>query len=194
MKKSVRFWTLLLCLLLLTGCLGGLPAEDTLALSRKGGVTRTVVEDFDKDFYDEAELLGEIEEELADYNKNFGTDHLKLKKFQVKDGVATLQLQFDEAKYYADYAGVILFDGTTEEAEAQGYDLSGEYMDAEGSLTDVQTATGDQEARVLVLEEAVTAEVPGSILCVSREGNVEITGKHTAKVKEEGRTALIVYH
>lgn len=193
MKKPVRMWMLLLCLLFLTGCSGKVPEQNTLAVNRKGAVTRTIVEDFSKDFYDETELAGEIEAEAADYNKNFGTDHLKVKKFEVRDGVATLQLYFDEAKYYADYSKVKLFHGTIAEAEAEGYDLSGECMDSEGSLTDVNTAANLEKAKVLVLEEATAAEVPGTIVCVSREGNVEITGRDTAEVKEEGKTAFIIY-
>lgn len=194
MKKSVRIWTMLLCLLLLAGCSGKTPEQDTLAVNKRGGITRTVVEDFGKDFYDEAELAGEIEKEIADYNKNFGADHLRLKKFEVGDGVAVLQLLFDEARYYADYSGVSLFNGTIAEAKAEGYDLSGECMDPEGSLTDANTAADPEKAKVLVLEEAVAAEVPGTIVCVSREGNVEITGRNTAEVKEEGKTAFIIYN
>lgn len=49
----------------------------------------------DKDFYDSEELQGEIESELAEYNKNYATDHITMKKFEVKDGTATLQLVFD---------------------------------------------------------------------------------------------------
>lgn len=194
MRKSVRIGTLLLCLLLLAGCSGKLPDQSLLAVSKNGGITRTVVEDFAKDYYDEAELSGEIEEELADYNRNFGADHVKLKKFRVKDGTAALQLHFDEARYYADYADTILFNGSISEAEEAGYDLSGECMDKDGSLTDVRTAAEPDSAKVLVLEEATAVEVPGSIVCVSREGGVEITGRKTAEVKEEGKTAFIIYN
>jgi hypothetical protein len=162
-------------------------------VDKKGVVTYTVVEDFDKSFYDEAELQGEIEEDIQNYNKNFAADHLTLKKFQVEDGVASLQLKFDEVRYYADYSGQVLFQGSIEDAQAAGYEVSGECLDTEGSLTDVDSIAGGSKAKVIVTNEAVQVEVPGKILCVSSSGNVEITGKKTAAVQEEGQTAFIIY-
>lgn len=192
MKKCIRMWFLALGILLLAGCGSAVPGDDTISIDKKGRVTCTVVEDFDKDFYDADELKAMIDEDIADYNVNFGQDHLKLKKYEVKNGIAVLQTQFDEAKYYADYSGYTLFSGTVAEARAQGFDLSGECMGTDGSLTDPDSLEGTDKLKVLVLEEAVDVEVPGSIVCVSRRGNVIITDKKKASV-QEAEQAFIIY-
>ena len=102
MRKSVCFVLLACMISALAGC-GSVPKESTLAIDKKGKITDTVVESFDKDFYDSEELQKEIESELAEYNKNFAADHITMKKFEVKDGTATLQLVFDGSEYYEDY-------------------------------------------------------------------------------------------
>ncbi len=192
MKRAIHIWILGFCFLFLAGCSKSIPDKSTISVSKKGVVTCTAVEEFGKSFYDTAELQSEIEEEIAAYNGKFSEEHLTLNSFEVEDGIAKLQIEFDEAKYYADYSGMALFVGSVAEAQASGYDLSGEYMDPEGSLTDLETE-GAAGRNVLVLQEAVQVEVPGNILCVSRDGNVEITGKRTAVVQEEASAAVIVY-
>ncbi len=195
MRKLVYLWILTLSFLFLAGCaLEAVPDENTLSVDKKGKITCTVVEDFGKGFYDAEELQGEIEKEIEAYNKNFSVAHLELKTFEVEDGVAKLQTSFDEAKYYVDYSGLTLFVGSVAEAEDSGYDLSGEYMDTEGSLTDFSLISDVQQAKVLVLEleEAARVVVPGKIICASRSGNVQIVGTSEAMV-EEKQQACILY-
>ena len=156
----------------LIGCGGSVPKESTIAVDKKGKITDTIVEEFDKDFYDSEELQGEIESELAEYNKNYATDHITMKKFEVKDGTATLQLVFDGSEYYEDYTETTLFNGT------------------KLSLGDLD---GADEAKVLVMEtdETVKVEVPGTILAVSAGGNVNVTGKKQAAVADGGLSYII---
>ena len=52
MRKSVCFCLLICMLSVLAGCGGSVPAESTIALDKKGKITDTIVEKFDKDFYD----------------------------------------------------------------------------------------------------------------------------------------------
>lgn len=192
MRKSVCFVLLACMISALAGC-GSVPKESTLAIDKKGKITDTVVESFDKDFYDSEELQKEIESELAEYNKNFAADHITMKKFEVKDGTATLQLVFDGSEYYEDYTENTLFTGTLPEAEAEGYELSGELLDADGAKTDRTSLKDADEAKVLVLEtdEAMQVEVPGKILAVSAGGNVSVTGKKQAAVTDGGLSFII---
>lgn len=180
MRKSVCFCLLICMLSVLIGCGGSVPKESTIAVDKKGKIIDTIVEEFDKDFYDSEELQGEIESELAEYNKNYATDHITMKKFEVKDGTATLQLVFDGSEYYEDYTETTLFNGTVAEAQAGGYELNGELLDADG-------------AKVLVMEtdETVKVEVPGTILAVSAGGNVNVTGKKQAAVADGGLSYII---
>ena len=178
MRKSVCFCLLIGMLSVLVGCGGSVPKESTIAVDKKGKITDTIVEEFDKDFYDSEELQGEIESELAEYNKNYATDHITMKKFEVKDGTATLQLVFDGSEYYEDYTE------TT---------LNGELLDADGAKTSLGDLDGADEAKVLVMEtdETVKVEVPGTIFAVSAGGNVNVTGKKQAAVADGGLSYII---
>lgn len=191
MRKRISLCLLMCSILLFSGCKGALPEDDTISVDKKGRVTSTIVEEFDKEFYDAEELEGEIDEELAKYNQNFAADHIRKEAFKVEDGTASLQLVFDEWKYYSDYTGLTLFAGTVSEAEEEGYDLSGEYLDADGSLTDVETVSAGEDVHVLILEEAVKVQVPGKILAVSPSDNVTVTDSREASVQEAGLSYII---
>lgn len=196
MKRLVSLCILVLCLFL-TGCSEKLPEENTIAVNKKGVVTYTVVEDFGKDFYDTEELRKDIEEEIGDYNRNFGSDPLTLKNLEADQGTVVMQLEFAEAqhyeKYYADYSGAVLFVGTVGEAEEAGYDLEGEYLSADGSLTDLSQFSNREKLKALITNEALVLQVPGEIQCVSPSGSIVILGKKEAAVKEETRQACIIY-
>jgi len=192
MKKFIALCILISSMSVLAACGKEIPEDDTISVNRKGNITCTVVEDFDKSYYDAEELRAEIEEDAAAYNVNFAQDHLTLELFEVTDGVAVLQTTFDQAKYYADYSGMTLFVGTVEEALEEGYDLLGECMGTDGALTDLGSIEEAHKLNVLVLEEAVQVQVPGEIVCVSRAGNVTIQDKKEAAVLE-AEEAFIIY-
>ena len=196
MKKLMSL-CLLALILLLTGCSEKIPSVNTISVDKKGVVTYTVIEEFGKDFYDAEGLRADIEQEVGDYNRNFGTDPLTLKSLEVEDGSAVMQMQFTEARYYEDYykaySGGTLFVGTVKEAMDAGYDLAGEFMAADGALTDVSQLPKAESLKVLITSEALTVQVPGDIQCVSPSGSVEIVGKKEAVVSEEALQACIIY-
>lgn len=196
MKKLVSLGLLAFCLFL-AGCSEEIPEDNTIAVNKKGVITYTVVEDFGKDFYDTEELRGDIEEEIGNFNQNFGSDPLTLKTLEADQGQIVMQLEFSEAqyyeRYYADYSGAILFVGTMKEAEDAGYDLNGEFMGADGSLTDISQLSTPEKLNVLITNEALSIQVPGEIQCVSPPGSVAILGKQEAVVKEEVGQACIIY-
>lgn len=196
MKRLIGLCILILCFFL-TGCSEGIPEENTIAIDKKGVITYTVVEEFGKDFYDMEELRGEIETEIENYNRSFGSDPMSLKTLEADQGTIVMQLEFAGAqhyeKYYADYSGVLLFAGTIEEAEAAGYDLSGEFLGADGALTDLSQLSNPNKLKLLITNEAVSIQVPGEICCVSPSGDVAIIEKKKAVVKEEAKQACIIY-
>ena len=191
MRKIISFCLLMCSILLFSGCLGGVPEENTISVDKRGRITSTIVEEFDKDFYDADELESEIDEELSEYNKNFAADHVRKETFKVEDGVATLQLVFDGSGCYADYTGLTLFAGTLSEAEEEGCDLSGNFVEPNENAADLEVLNSDGSAHVLVLEEAVQVRVPGNILAVCPEDNVTVTGNREASVAEPELSYII---
>ena len=193
MKKSVCLGLLIGLLSIMAGCGSSVPGENTIAVDKKGKITDTIVEDFDKDYYDSEELQSEIEEELAKYNQNYASDPITLKKFAVKDGQATLQLLFTESKYYEEYTESTFFTGTVEEAQAEGYELTGNMLDTDGGKTALDSLGDTEKMKIVILEndETVSIEVPGKIVAVSDAGNVSITGKSQASVTAGGLSYII---
>ena len=191
MKKQVCMVALAGLLMLVQGCSSSAPAEDTISVDKKGKVTVTVVEDFDKDYYDADELAEEIEEEISAYNVNFATDRITLGEFEVEDGVAILQLVFDAGRYYADYMDVTLFSGTVAEAVEEGYDLSGSFVDPDGDVIGIEDVDDYSSKNILILEEAFAVEVPGKILAAGESDNVLITGDKTVSVLESELSYII---
>ena len=94
---------------------------------------------------------------------------------------------------YEDYTETTLFNGTVAEAQAWGYELNGELLDADGAKLSLGDLDGADEAKVLVIEtdETVKVEVPGTILAVSAGGNVNVTGKKQAAVADGGLSYII---
>ncbi len=197
MKKLIHICLWGLAVFCLAGCSKPIPDKTTFSLDKTGKITCTYVEDFSQDFYGgidvEGELQAEIEAEVGDYNKKFDTAHLKLQLFQLEEKTGKMQLVFDEAKYYADYTGLGLFAGTVAEARGAGYDLDGEFIDAEGSLTDLSLLANGEQAKVLILEldEVMEVEVPGKVLCVTPPSNVVIAGKNGVSVSEAQQVCIV---
>ena len=191
MRKIVSFCLLMCSILLFSGCFGAAPDQDTISVDKRGRVTSTIVEDFDKEFYDSEELESEIDEELAEYNQNFAADHIRKEMFEVEDGIATLQLVFDESQYYKDYTGLELFVGMVSEAEEEGYELPAYFVNPEENAVDVEELNSEGDARILILEEAVQVRVPGRILAVCPEDNVTVTGDREAAVAEPELSYII---
>lgn len=191
MKKLICSCLLTCGIFLLAGCSGAVPEGNSISVSKKGAVTSTITEDFDKDFYDADELKEEINSELADYNKTFAKDHISLKRFEVKNGKAVLELTFAEDSDYSSYNEEELYVGTVSEAGEEGYDLSGELVDADGAQKDFDALEEGAQILILETEEPTQVQVPGQILAVSAGGNVTITGKKQAAVENAGLSYII---
>ena len=113
---------LLVCTLLLVGC-GKRQVENSAAsrmeFQNKGVIKVTSVESFERDYYDEKELEELIEEKADDVGKG-----VKINRFSVKGGLATLIITYKTDEDYRAFNEVALFYGTVEEALNEGYDFS----------------------------------------------------------------------
>jgi len=165
-------------------------AENAVYVTKHGSVIGASIEDFNEDYYDEEELKAYITESVEDYVSLNGDDSVTLDSFEVEekgeDGrQAALYLKYDSYIDYAQFNGVTMYAGTIADARAAGYDLDGKFKKAEEGQVKgdapAEDVLADEDANVVILGQEISFQVDGKILFVS-DGNVELTGKNTAKL------------
>ncbi len=209
MKKFISIG--LMCLLmagLLVGC--GKPFEadrDTIYIQKKGTVIGASISEFDKDYYDAAELQEYVEGRVQSYQAEHGEDSVQVDRFSVEEGIAKLYMKYESGGDYQELNEETLFAGTIPQALAEGFDFNAEFLGVEdGKLegkTDNKTIV-DLNAKVVVLSEKIDVKVDGTIQYVSWEG-ASIVAKDTvslaseeeeeqAKKEEEDKTLVYIVY
>lgn len=173
---------LLAGLLTLSGC-GKIEkaAESTVTVDKKGIVTEILIEDFSSEEYQEDELKKSIEELVSTYNKQAGEEEVTLKKMQVKDGNASVLMQYSTDDTYRAFNQVDFFAGTVAQAQKEGYAFAGAFTDAKGQAVSQGTIPAEcQDQSVMIIREPLAVLVPGKILYVSK--NMKILGEDCARL------------
>lgn len=173
---------LLAGLLTLSGC-GKIEkaTESTVTVDKKGVVTEILIEDFSSEEYQEDELKKSIEELVSTYNKQAGEEEVTLKKMQVKDGNASVLMQYSTDDAYRAFNQVDFFAGTVEQAGKEGYAFAGAFTDAKGQAVSQGTIPAEcQDQSVIIIREPLAVLVPGKILYVSK--NMKILGEDCARL------------
>ncbi|MCI8853949.1 MAG: hypothetical protein HFI31_08200 [Lachnospiraceae bacterium] len=206
MKKFYIIGMWIFTMVLLAGCSKFEPKEDAISVDKKGKITRVFADEFLDESgqpYDVAEIQDMMERELGQYNRKFGVDHVLLEECLVEDGILTIRITCDEAKYYMDYCSYYNDDFATEEddveffvgtlGEAGDYDFDASFVDTAGTSVDGSQILSGGSGNVVILNEPVLVATPGAIQYVS--DNVEILGKKQARVipGEELKRAYIIY-
>ncbi len=178
-----------------TGCGEGTPdivdiEKSTVYLTKDGTVTAYLVEDFDKDYYDVAELEQMIQREIEDYTSqaHAGSEEVPVKLIDIcspadKDAASytgdgadtvTVHMEYEDASVYGLYNDCSMFFGTVKEAKHAGYPI----------LSDLQSVSGDEmlgkdqaqamgDKHILVLPKGVSVVVPYKVLYVTEGVAVE---------------------
>lgn len=175
----------LACLIFLSGC-GDIDdvKQSTVTVNKKGVVTEVLIEDFSSEKYDGEELKKSVKELVDAYNKKTGKVQIDLKKSEVKEGTATVQLQFQTDDDYRGFNQVDFFAGTVKEAKEAGYGFTGTFVDSKGK--DVLPGNVPDKCldeKVMIIREPLAVLVPGTILYASK--NMELLGKDQAKLSDD---------
>lgn len=212
MKKLCSICLMILVLGMLGGCAVQYPDTDTIYIKKNGSVQEALVESFDKEYYEEQGLKDYIASEISDYESTNEKGSVKMKNFLLEDGVVKLMMNYKNYQSYQEFNKRELFTGTVVQAIAAGYGFDGEFVavkDGEtvgasgstegtesGSITeavDKKTVTGDENYKVVVINEDTDVVIKGTILYVTA-GSVSVKDAGTASVKmlDEG-VSYIVY-
>jgi len=181
MKKYI--WMLLgAALVFLVGCNSIEDAKSsTIYVNPKGKVTSVIVEDFQKEYYDEKELKESINTAIDSYNQQHNSKAVTLKKLTVKKETAKAVLTYDSCDDYCAFNDTILFSGTVAEAQKAGYDFQTNFITAaqkEASSDDIINQHSD--AKVIITNEPVYVQTKNAILYVSK--NVSVKGGKLVQV------------
>lgn len=179
-----------------TGCGGGTPdivdiETSTVYLTKEGTVTAYLVEEFDKDYYDVAELEQMIQSEIEDYMSQAhagreGEAPVKLIDIcspEEKDAMTlagegattvTVQMEYADAEIYGVYNDCTMFFGTVKEAQHAGYPVMADLQSvSDGEILKKEEAQSMGDKHILVLSENVQVVVPYKVLYVTEGVTVE---------------------
>ena len=179
----------LLCIsvaILLGGCLEKEDdyAETTLKLQKRGHVSESIVENFDKDYYNLEELKGEFTQMIGAYNDSIGSEEIKLKKIELKDSLVYVDIDFNGPSDYESFVGEKLFVGTIGDAYDNGYTMDVVLKGTEkGDKIEKIQIMGMPERTVIILSEHVRVKTFKDIAYVS--ANVDLIDSDEARVLSE---------
>lgn len=171
----------------LCGCGAAAADYSSLSLNSKGGLTQTIVEDWDQAQYDKEELETQITSDIASYGSEIKLD-------SIKEGEASIvvKMTYADIDAYTSYNNVPLFEGSIADCQAAGYLLEGEFKDTDGEAMErTEVLNLGDGCTVLVFQEPLEVRVPGKIICYS--ASLELTGKKTVKaVQDEGSEEMLL--
>lgn len=202
MKKVIGAGGLLiLCVSLLSGCSKKASVDTaTVFVEKKGKIVSVDVEALDKDYYNETELEEYINDHVTNYVEDNGAT-VELTSFEVTDGVAKLQMEYDTYEDYSRFNGIDLYTGTVVTALAAGYDFDVEFSqiskESETKIVSRNEVLENEDNKVAIIKANLNVNVPGSVLYVSNQNTTMIDKNTVSIVSEEAdeETALtyIIY-
>lgn len=176
----------------LVGCNTGKEKEITsLTLQEDGSIVHTIVESFDRNYYDADELSAMANQKIGDYE---GT--VVCESVETKDDKVIVKMTYGTGEDYTGFNNREFFSGTVKDADAEGYRFENmEDKDGNSLPGDIQSAYSQNH--VLAVQtgagEELSVGVYGNILCAS--SNVTISGKKEAYIgaTEDMVTSYIIF-
>lgn len=163
-KVIIYFCGLLFCLSLL-GCGDDSGLQSMVKLDKNGQVTGIIVEEFDKSYYDIAELEEMIRLEIAEYNMEAGSECITLESIEVIDGMVRAEFLYNTYADYAAFNETDFFVGTVDEAAALGINLNHVMVEAgKNNTISPQQLKELSEYNLVMWQENILVKVPAKIL------------------------------
>ncbi len=187
MKKFRRLFLILLTgtALAAGGCAGREPETTTLSVDEDGVLEQAIVENVEDEDFTQDELRTYIRQDLEEYQAENGGETVTLESCRLAGGIARITLQYASAGDYAAFNQVDCFLGSLQEARTAGYGFDTGFQDPAGNAVEQSAVLGQQEARVLILEEILDVRLPGEVLYTSSNASVTQEGKVRVQASEE---------
>ncbi len=167
------------------------PESSSIYVRKDGTVVSADIEGFEGSNYSEDELKAYVEEAVKAYNGEHGalaeayedketSLPVAIESLEVKDGTASLFLNYAGCGDYLDFTGTAGMEGgisVLEKATVAEMSLSGNFQNAKGEDAALDGVTKNGKYHVVKIEGPVTMQVEGTVKYVST--GVTIDGKHT---------------
>ena len=158
--------------------------ETTIKVNKRGKVSERIVESFNKDYYDLAELEDEFTRSVMEYNAAMGSEEIRVKSIEQKDQKVYVDIDFNGPSDYESFVGENLFVGTISDAYDNGYsmDVTLKGVDSKDLIGKVQIM-GMNDSTIIILSEHVRVRTFRDIAYVS--ANVDLIKPNEARVLSE---------
>ncbi len=158
--------------------------ETTISVSKRGKVSERIVESFNKDYYDLAELEDEFTRSVMEYNAAMGSEEIRVKSIELKDSQVYVDVDFNGPSDYESFVGENLFVGTVSDAYDNGYsmDVTLKAVDSQDKIGKVQIM-GMNDNTIIILSEHVRVKAFKDIAYVS--ANVDVINSKEVRVLSE---------
>lgn len=196
MKKFTLCTMLLLLILGAAGCkkeerfiTADEVTTNTILAKANGVLQVATVEDFDKNYYNLGELQEFIAQKIDAYNKEAGSEKIKVDDVSLKGSKAIMILSYSGMDQYANFNGVTAayFNGGITE---NPLDLPETLVsEKDGSLASTQEVLQNSKYKILVMTEPYDIIVDGKIKFYSE--NAVLSEDETIKGTEDGMTIVV---
>lgn len=184
------------------------PTESSVYVSRDGGFSSALVETYDKDYYDQAELQAFLEEAVALYNGgNSGggeeseeaSGPVSLVSCTLQDGVASSVFKYSSADDLIQFSResgddsnsfTFLDTAAVSDGVVKGYIVDGTFVDASGAAVKNEDITKQSRLRVICAQGGGIIQTEGKVLYMT-EG-VTPVDEFTVSTPDEGKSYIII--
>ncbi len=190
MKKRRFILAVSAAICILSGC-GSLkvPEGNVVSIQKDGSIKQTIVEQFERNYYDVDELEAMAKEKIAAFNS--GIENIVCDSVRAKDGKVIVEMTYLDGDKYTEFNHRELFFGTVNEAIGKGYSVK-DATAQDGTEIDEEQLLQLGENHIVVIQtkegEALNVQVYDKILYTS--GNIISTGKKDVYIEEEGEDML----
>lgn len=161
---------------------------NTLYVRGDGSLEAAHVEQFDKEYYQEAELKKFIEKSIEKYAAGTDKTAVVLSDFEVEDNQAKALLKFAHMKDYSAYNNISAQFISLEE-DSSNLILPETFVRAEDSATvDKSTVLSNKKCKLIIVKEELDVQVDGSIKYYS---NAMLLNNNTVQTTSEEVSVIV---
>lgn len=196
MKKVILYTIVMISFFALSGCKKEeifINTDDittnTMLVKRDGSIYATIVEEFDKSYYNLNELNEFVSEEVNVYNQKIGSTEVAIEGLELKNNKAILILKYSKMAHYSVFNDMpaAYYSASTENVALE---LPEQYVNAKkDSVVDRDTAMKNGKNKVLVLYEPYEIIVEGDIKFYSN--NATLLKENKVKSNSDDMTVVI---